>query len=107
MKTYYKITCIFYVHYWFCGEGTYKAESLEGEDLKELIKKAKKMLKDGSLDSGMGYESLIGALLTIEKIKTITKNGKDYQNSEFENLFIGNLTDKQIEFLDEIWQYNL
>jgi len=49
-----------------------------------LNTKINEALKDGSIDSGMGYESLIGAMMVIEIIETITIDNKEYNNSAFE-----------------------
>ena len=57
-----------YGKYWGGGEGAYQAEELTGETKEELLEKANTMLTDGSLDSGMGYESLIGAILDVSTI---------------------------------------
>jgi hypothetical protein len=86
---------------WGGGVGAYPAEKLEASTKAGLIKKAEKMLADGSLDSGMGYESLIGAILDIETVEQIEKYGKAYFRSEFDWHFIGKLTEEQKNFLDD------
>lgn len=95
----YKITGLVYGNYWGGGAGAYQSEVLMGNDYKKLIKKANEMLNNGSLDSGMGYESLKGALLNIETIETIEINGKKYKNSSYDDLFIGKLSDEEKDFL--------
>ena len=102
MKTV-KFTSTGLVHgnYWGGGKGAYKAEKLSADTKEELIEKATKMLDDGSLDSGMGYESLIGALLNITKTTTIIHDGKPFSNEETESEFIGDLTEEQQDFLIE------
>jgi hypothetical protein len=90
-------------NYWGGGQGSYPAVRLSGFESKEsLIEEAEKRLKCGSLDSGMGYESLIGAILDIEEIKTIEHDGEEYQNSTIEEVFIGKLSDVQKEFLQDV-----
>jgi hypothetical protein len=54
---------------------------------------------DGRLDSGMGFESLIGAMLEINEVTTIIIKGKIFKNEKFEHVFIGKLTEKQKDFL--------
>jgi hypothetical protein len=88
-------------NYWGGGSGAYKARVLSADTKEELIKKATEMLNDGSLDSGMGYESLIGALLNITTITTIMHKGKKFANKETEPVFIGDLTESQEDFLNE------
>lgn len=92
-----------YGRLWGGGEGAYPVRKMGGFSTRaELLKEAKKALKDGSLDSGMGYESLIGARLDIEEVETIERDGKEYKHREYEMEFIGKLTEKQEEFLLEL-----
>ena len=48
----------------------------------------------------MGYESLIGAIMDITTITTVTIDGKDYINEETETEDFGNLNQEQSEFLE-------
>jgi hypothetical protein len=88
-------------NYWGGGSGSYAATSFHSDISKEdLIKQNEEALKSGALDSGMGYESLIGALLIIETRTEIIFEGKLYKNLEHENYFIGDLNEEQKEFLE-------
>lgn len=89
-----------YGNLWGGGQGAYKAKKLKANTREELLEQALKGL-DGSLDGGMGFESLIGALLEIKKITTIVVKGKTFTNEEIENAFIGDLTEEQQEFLQD------
>lgn len=95
----YKSTGFVLGNLWGGGEGSYPATKLTASTKEEIIKQANELLKTRGLDSGMGYESLIGALLEIEEVETITVDGKEYTRSEFESEFIGDLTDEQQDFL--------
>jgi len=99
MKTY-KSTGYVYGNLWGGGKGAYPAEKLEAKTKSGLIRKAEKMLADGSLDSGMGYESLIRALIDIETVEQIEKDGKAYFRSDFDWHFIGKLTEEEMQFLE-------
>ena len=88
---------------WGGGEGAYASEKLQEETKEKLLNKAKEMLADGSLDDGMGYESLIGARLDIIKHTILTVNGKEYENKEYSREYIGDLTAKQKHFLGSIY----
>ena len=90
-----------YGNYWGGGRGAYASETIKAPTIKKLLETAKKMLKDGSLDSGMGYESLIGAAFDVEEVETIEKNGKKYSRSEYSIELIGKLNEKEREFLTE------
>jgi hypothetical protein len=67
-----------YGNYWGGGKGSYPAKKFSSDFYEDLIAKNENALKDGSLDSGMGYESLIGALLNIETIEIIEFEGKEF-----------------------------
>jgi len=86
---------------WGGGMGAYPATKLNAETKEDLIEQANKGL-DGSLDSGMGFESLLGALLTVTTITTIEYKGKKFTNFEDEEILVGNLTPEQQEFMYEV-----
>lgn len=98
MKKQYKASGLVYGKYWGGGEGAYQSEKYQAETVKELDKMINKGVKDGTIDSGMGYENVLGAVMEIEIIETIAKNDKEYSNSEFETESYGDLTIEQIDF---------
>jgi len=106
VKTYYKIKGHVFGNYWGGGKGVYKSESYEGDNLEKLMEEIKYDLATGRLDSGMGYESLIGAILQIETIETIIVKGKKYSNSDYYIEFIGELTEEEEELLIDVLDYN-
>ena len=68
---------------WGGGLATYPATILRNfKSKRSIINRAKRMLKDGSLDAGMGYESLTGAFLRIEELKKI-RYKKNIRNRMF------------------------
>lgn len=102
-KVKYKSSGIVFGNYWGGGKGGYSATNFEADTKQELINKCNEALEDGSLDSGMGYESLIGALINIEIETTIKVKGKEFTNKEHELEFIGNLTDDEEDFLTDCY----
>jgi hypothetical protein len=86
---------------WGGGFGAYQSQELRAKTKKELLIQAKQDLKNGSLDGGMGFEFLKGARLDIKEIETVIIKGKEYQRAEYITEFIGNLTDKEQDFLFE------
>jgi len=88
---------IVYGNCWDGGQCGFKARKIEGGTLKEVKNTAKRMLEDGSLDSGMGYESLNGAVLEakIETIKMI--DGEEYINTKYQIFTVGKTTEYQRE----------
>lgn len=97
----YKATGIVLGNCWGGGQGRYKAETLTANSLTELEKQIEDGIKDGSLDSGMGYESLIGAMMNIETIDTRQIDDKCFIASEHEINCYGDLSEKQQDFLLE------
>jgi len=94
----FKSTGLVYGRYWGGGEGSYPARKISADTKEDLIKQAIEGL-NGSLDSGMGYECLLGASLNITEITTVEIEGKLFTNEETEMEFIGDLTEEQQEFL--------
>jgi hypothetical protein len=95
---------IFFGSYWGGGKGSYAAKRIQADTLEELLTLAKKMLDDGSLDDGMGYESLIGALLEVSTISTVLINDKEFTNIETDIQFIGDLSETEIDFLLKVYE---
>jgi hypothetical protein len=84
---------------WGGEKASYPARNLSADTKEELLEKANQGLADGSLDSGMGYDRLIGALLYITTITTVMINGKPYINKETTGEFISELTEDDEKFL--------
>ncbi len=86
-------------NFWGGGKGSYKARQFVSKtSIDDLIETLNKALKDGSLDSGMGYENLIGACLDITITSSIIIDGKTFHSEEVEELNIGEMTEDEIEF---------
>jgi len=98
MKTY-RSSGLVYGKCWGGGAGAYPAKNGYSTNLKELKEDIKNGIKDGSLDSGMGYVSLKGAVMVIETIRSIVIKGKKYTNSSFKKIYFGDLSHKEKCFL--------
>jgi len=98
MKTY-TASGVVYGKNWGGGFGAYPASRIEAKTKKGLLTKAKAELKSGRLDSGMGFEFLKGARIDIQETETITIKGKAYTRSNYISEFIGDLTEKEQDFL--------
>ena len=103
MKTIYKSKGLVYGSYWGGGEGSFEAEKYQASTMAKLEKMINNDIKDGSIDSGMGYEAVLGAMIEIKTVTTITKDGKDFKNETYEIKTFGNLSEEQIDFLDSIF----
>ena len=98
-KTTFTATGVVLGNYWGGGKGAYAARTLSANSEEELIKLAEQGIKDGSLDSGMGYQSLVGAALTITKTTRVEIDGKPFFNREHNDVLIGELDESDADFL--------
>ena len=92
-------------NYWGGGQGAYPTIKFSGDSKEEILEKANKALKDGSMDSGMGYESLIGAVLEIKQTTRVEIEGQDFFNHEFFQVEVGKMTVDQLQFLQDCLAY--
>ncbi|KKN64888.1 hypothetical protein LCGC14_0487220 [marine sediment metagenome] len=74
---------------WGGGGCGYAAEQLQANTLQGLIDLAEAGIVDGSLDSGMGFESLYAAGLHITCIETRIIDGKTFEHKTTEFHEIG------------------
>ena len=102
MKIHFKSTGYVLGNYWGGGKGSYPATTLYNDSEEELINEAKELLKTGGLDGGMGYESLIGAILYIDTIRETEIDGRVFVNVSTEEHLIGEMTTEEEEFLLEL-----
>jgi len=102
-KQRFEVTGIVLGFLWMGNEGAYPARKINTNTRQEALEKATDMLHNGSLDSGMGFESLIGARLEVKRIETLTIKGKEYETDNSETIFAGDLTPEQQEFLDNCY----
>ena len=98
-KVSYKASGFVWGYNWGGGEGGYESETIYADTEDELLATANKMLEDGSLDAGMGFESLIGAVLEITKTTEIEVEGEPYSRTEYSFTNIGELNDDVIDLL--------
>lgn len=88
---------------WGGGTAIYESESFYGyRKLDTLKRKIRKKVKDGTIDSGFGFESVIGARMKIERIKLIRYNNSAYKNVEENIMFFGKLNKQQQELLSNL-----
>ncbi len=88
---------------WGGGQGWYETIRLNANTKKDLIKAVEKALNDKSLDSGMGFESLIGAILSVEKLTSINLDGHLFCNKEYEVCCVGEITEQNEDMIDHVF----
>ena len=98
-KKSYKATGFVLGNLWGGGQGAYPTIELEADTKEALMEKAKVALDDGSIDSGMGFESLVGAVLDITEITLVEIEDEIYINEKYIFDTVGELTDEQYEWL--------
>jgi hypothetical protein len=82
---------------WGGGKGFYPAVPLYGTNLKKILTDAEKNLNQ--LDSGMGFQEVLGAIYFPTKIETIYINGKEYSNKEYlDNEVIGDIDERNLDY---------
>lgn len=84
---------------WGGGRGSYATIPLQSDSKEELLAEANKLLVEGRLDNGMGFENLVGAVLSIRKETAIEFEGDEYINDKYEIEVIGTLSEDEIEWL--------
>lgn len=89
-------------NYWGGGQGAYESRQISANSEEEIIKLAEQGIKDGSLDSGMGYERLVGAALTITKTTRVEIDGQAFFNREHNDILVGELSEEESDFLLEV-----
>lgn len=87
---------------WGGGQGTYPSRKIEGDTLEQVEQEIKQGIEDGSLDSGMGCESIEGAYIQIDHQQSIEIDGDTFHNiKNVETEMYGDLSEEQQDFLIE------
>lgn len=97
----YKATGIVWGNLWGGGQAGYAAETLFADSLEDLTQAIDAGVKDGSLDSGMGFESLVGAYMTIEVSETRIIDGKAFIHVDETEYISSDLSENVQDFLSE------
>ena len=98
----YKTKGLVYGQDWGFNYGAYPSQEGCYYKYSELEEDIEKRIKDGSLDSGMGYQSLKGALIIVETVRSVVVRGRIYTNSNFKRVYFGDLSHKEKIFLSSI-----
>lgn len=85
---------------WGGGKGYYPSSKVGGTTIEEVKKKAAEKMNDGSIDSGMGFETIVGVILDPVTITYIEIEGEIYTNKNYDAglIQIGDVTDEEIDF---------
>lgn len=105
-KEIWNATGLVYGRGWGFNYGAYPSISFQNDSYEGLIAEANKALDNESIDSGMGFESIKGALLEITCTTSIEIEDYEFKHTSIDTEFIGDLTEEQQEFLEEYWYEN-
>jgi len=97
----YKANGIVLGNCWGGGIGGYPAKKFIADSKKNLDKRINAGIADGSIDSGMGFESIIGAMMCVETVDERTIDGKLFIAVDEVIQSYGDLSEEQEEFLLE------
>jgi hypothetical protein len=95
---------------WGGGKCGYATIKLGAKTRQELMDEIEKCLKDKSLDFGMGFESLTGAVVQIEEQQYLEReiqipnaefSSEIYTHSVFEIETVGTVTDEEMDIAIE------
>ena len=87
---------------WLDNDGAYPTKLVRGNSIEEIESTINQMIESNVLDNGMGFKSLIGALMTIRITTKIVIDGDTFTNHKHIGNFYGSLTDDQQNYLDVI-----
>ena len=99
----YKASGIVYGNLWGGGRGAYPAEVLNHSDINGMREQILNGIREGWLDSGMGFDGLIGSLMNICTIETVEIDGKEFVNKEYNIEYFGSLDEKTKDYLYEVY----
>ena len=86
---------------WGGGKAIYRTEQYSSDKIETLIDEITKDIESGAIDSGMGFESIKGALMQITTIRTIFVDGRKFTSEEVDYSFFGNLDEEEMSFLED------
>lgn len=67
---------------WYDQKGSYDAVRIEADTYDELVEKVNKKFKEGSLDSGFGFQRLTGYELHVYAVSTVTLDGIEFSRTD-------------------------
>lgn len=99
MKNEFKAKGMVLGNLWGGGKGAYPTIEVAADSREEVHDLIKLHLGSGALDSGMGFESLIGAVMIVVKTTRIEVDGLPFSNRQEEVELFGDLDEFEQEFL--------
>lgn len=98
-KVFYTADGVVLGNYWGGGKGWYPAERYNADKFTTLKNRIKDDFESGALsgalDSGMGYESLVGAFMVVIKHTIIEYKGKEFENETSSRMWLGKVNKRE------------
>lgn len=94
-RIYYTADGVVLGNFWGGGGGWYPARKYYGGIFTPLKNEIKEDFESGALDSGMGYESLVGAFMVVVKHTIIEYKGKKFENETSSRMWLGSVNKRE------------
>ena len=88
---------------WGGGAGYYPARKYHAETFTDLKNEIKEDFESGALDSGMGFESLVGAFMIVVKHTVIEIKGVGFVNQSIRRMWLGKVNKREAK--EVYWNY--
>ena len=87
---------------WGGGRGWYPTETYYSDSIDHLMSQLWDGVDKGTIDSGMGFESIIGAVVTVITITEVEVDGLWYSRDDYDVATVGKLELEDVEQAEEI-----
>ncbi len=84
---------------WFGSKCAYPTRAVKGSSIEEIESNINQMIESNILDNGMGFQSLIGALMVFRTTTEIYIDELRFVNNQYHDNFYGKLSDDEKNFL--------
>lgn len=82
---------------WYDQRCTYPAERIAADTYDELVRKVNEEFEKGSLDSGFGFQRLVGFELEVYIISTVNINGLEFSRTDWSLTLSKNETNLMVD----------
>ena len=96
-KVHYNANGVVVGNLWGGGEAWYPARIYGGTNFTLMYSEIKEDFKSGALDSGMGFESLEGAMMVVVKHITIDIKGVSFVNVSSRKMWLGKINKREAQ----------
>ena len=102
-KVHYNANGVVLGNLWVVEKAWYPARIYGGTNFTLMYSEIKEDFESGALDSGMGFESLEGAMMVIVKLTVIEYKGKEFVNKSSRKMWFGKMNKWNKEGAEEVY----